>query len=158
REMDQPQEFFGPSNISLAQGTWTGDHDLNCGGPDTQRPLMSEGTQDTTGQWGWHPKLNFHVDQDVYVCKDHIMSSMGQAAGFSMLWFAPDVSLPKVNTVSFKVNLTDLGARKWWKIGVVSDSMWNSTYQSDEFADKVTVRSIVVADIGASNLDNSLQG
>lgn len=157
REMDQPQLFYGPSNISLAQGSWTGDHDMSCGGPDTQRPLISEGIQDTTGQWGWHPQLNFHVDQDVYECKDHIMSSMGSAAGYSVLWFGPDVSLSKVNSVSFKVNLTDLGARKWWKVGVVSDSLWNSTYQSDEFADKVTVRSIVVSDVGASNLNNTLQ-
>jgi len=141
----------GKDNNCGAGGTWTGDHDLACGGPTTQRPLTSDWIPDPTGQNGFVPRLDFHTDQLVYTCKDHLMTSMGDIAGYSVVWFSPNQVFDTVNSVNFDVNLTDLGTRQWWKIAVVSDTLFNSTYNAGNL--EIPVPGFMLSDAGTSDLN-----
>jgi hypothetical protein len=147
----------GVDNNAGAGGDWTGDHDLNCGDPTTQRPLTTDFEQDTNGSNGWLPTLYPHTEELVYMCRDHFMTSMGDISGFTVLWLAPKKVFSDVNSISFKVNLTNLGDRKWWKVGVVSDALYTSTYGSG-WNGAVMVPGHVVSDVGSSDLNGSMEG
>jgi hypothetical protein len=88
----------------VAQTTWAGDHDMNCGDPTTQRTIHRS-----------NPSEAF------YLCRDHLMTSIGDTSGYSIAWFAPKQTFSAANTtqVSFDVNVTDLGARQWWEVSIV---------------------------------------
>jgi hypothetical protein len=89
-------------------GSWTADHDLACGAPETQRPLSSSRT-------------DFRVDELVYLCRDHVMTTMGDVDGYSIVSFSPDQTFTAATTdrVSWDVNVTDLGGRQWWEVVIV---------------------------------------
>jgi hypothetical protein len=89
----------------MAATTWTGDHDLNCGGPDTQRTIRRS-----------NPSESF------YTCRDHMMTSIGDTSGYSTGWFAPKQTFASGTQVSWDVNVTDLGARQWWEVSIVPAS------------------------------------
>ena len=89
----------------MATTQWTGDHDLNCGSPDTQRTISRSNPSDS-----------------FYMCKDHLMTSIGDTAGYSLGWFTPRQTFTGVTKVSWDVNITDLGARQWWEVNIVPAS------------------------------------
>ena len=107
QELGRVAEIWGDGNASHG-GTWTGDHDLGCGPPDSQRPLRSAPD-------------DLAVDEVVYLCRDHLMTSMGDVDNYSIVWFSPRVtfSADEVSTISWDVNMTDLGARQWWEVSIV---------------------------------------
>lgn len=124
-------DFWGFSG-----GTWTGDHDVNCGPPDTQRPLSF-----TPGD-----NQAERVANSMYWCPNgggHFMTSMGDVDGYSMVTFSPDQVFADVTEVCVDVNLTDLGTRQWWKIGVVTDQLYRSTVNG--------VPGFLVSDVSASD-------
>ena len=84
---------------------WTGDHDMACGSPDTQRLIHRS-----------NPAESF------YLCNDHLMTSVGDTAGYSTAWFSPKATFTGVRQVSWDVNVTNLGARKWWEVAVMPAS------------------------------------
>jgi hypothetical protein len=89
----------------MATTTWTGDHDLNCGTPDTQRTIRRSS-----------PSESF------YTCRDHMMTSIGDTSGYSTGWFAPKQTFTSGTQVSWDVNVTDLKARQWWEVSIVPAS------------------------------------
>lgn len=89
----------------VGQTQWNGDHDLNCGGPETQRVIRRNA-----------PEESF------YLCKDHLMTSIGDTSGYSTGYFSPKESFTGVRSVSWDVNQTDLGHRQWWEVSVVPAS------------------------------------
>jgi hypothetical protein len=89
----------------VATRQWSGDHDLNCGSPDTQRVIHRE-----------NPNESF------YLCRDHLMTSIGDTAGYSLGWFAPKQTFSGATQVSWDVNVTDLGTRQWWEVAIVPAS------------------------------------
>lgn len=93
-------------------GTWTGDHDLSCGSPDTQRTLRFNPSDDQATR----------VANSFYVCRDHLMSSMGDVENYSIAWFSPNKSFSRNNqrSISWDVNVTDLKARQWWEVSIVA--------------------------------------
>jgi hypothetical protein len=99
-----------------SSGTWTGDHDLDCGGPDTQRPLQKEPNDGQATR----------IANSFYTCRNHMMTAMGDVDGYSIVAFSPKQTFPSVSQVCVDVNLTDLGNRQWLKFGVVSESLYNS--------------------------------
>jgi hypothetical protein len=99
-------------------GDWYGDHDFDCGPPTTQRHLNFTAGSDAIAD---QPNRN---NQTVYVCRDHLMTSMAGASGFDIVAFSPKDEFADVHSVSFDVNLTDLGNRQWWKVGVLSTDLW----------------------------------
>lgn len=115
-------------------GSWTGDHDLACGTPDTQRTLSLDVDNDS---------MATRIANSFYVCKNHMMTSMGDVDNYSAVWFSPKQVFGSVDTVAFDVNLTDLGPRQWWKVGVVTEAAFNNG-------------SFLVSDVDASNLPTNL--
>ncbi len=138
----EPLQSTGWAN-AFHGGSWTGDHDLSGGPPTTQRQLTSS-------------LSDFNVDELVYTARDHMMTSMGDVDGYSVVWFSPDQTFDAVGEVTFDVNLTDLGNRQWIKVGVVSEDVYNSLGQGGVY-DYNTAPGFVRSDVGASNLNGSLQ-
>ncbi len=138
RNIDRYGESYGYS-----YGNWNGDHDNNCNGPDTQRPLS------------FNPGDNQarRVSQSVYVCKNHMMTSMGDVEAYSIVTFSPKQVFPSVSSVCFDVNLTDLGNAQWWKVGVVSEAKYNSIRRDGGLYD---VPGFMAADVEASGVEASL--
>ena len=85
--------------------TWTGDHDTNCGSPDTQRPIQRDRWQGS-----------------FYLCRDHMMTSVGETSGYSLAWFTPKQTFTDQKVVSWDVNVTDLGGRLWWEVMIYPES------------------------------------
>jgi hypothetical protein len=86
------------------ENTWPADHDHNCGPPDTKRIL------DKTDRSG-----------SFYMCRDHMMTSMGHVDGYSVVWFSPNQSFAHINRVCWDVNVSSnlLGHRQWWEVGIL---------------------------------------
>lgn len=82
--------------------SWTGDHDLDCGTPDTQRPLSVS-----------------DPDGTVYLCRDHMMTSMGDVSPYSIVWVAVNQTFTDQTSVSWDVNSTFLGKRQWWEVALM---------------------------------------
>lgn len=85
-----------------ATGTVSADHDMTCGDPSTQRTVS-----------GANPASSF------YVCRDHLMTAVGDWSGYSVAWFTPDQTFSTERSVSWDVNVTDLKARQWWEVTIV---------------------------------------
>ncbi|MEX2626171.1 MAG: hypothetical protein WD225_04770 [Ilumatobacteraceae bacterium] len=105
RDVDANGAEMGPRGAS----TWTGDHahagDVSgdeCGSPDTQRLIDKVDRSDA-----------------VYVCREHLMTSMGNVDGYSIVWFSPDATFSDHDTVAWDVNSTYLGERQWVEVMVV---------------------------------------
>ena len=91
-------------DFMVATTTWAGDHDESCGDPTTQRTIHRD-----------------RPDESFYVCRDHLMTSVGDTSGYSIAWFSPKETFHSGSTtqVSFDVNVTDLGKRQWWEVSIV---------------------------------------
>jgi autotransporter family porin len=124
RNMGEQELGFAPTRLGDNNaghgGSWTGDHGMSCGSPDTQRQLSSVKIQDTTGDNAWTPIVDFNLDEVVYNCVDHMMTSMGDVDGYSVLWFSPKQTFnASQSKVSWDVNITDLMARQWWEMAII---------------------------------------
>lgn len=121
--LGQATEVWGDGN-AMHGGSWTGDHDLSCGSPDTQRQLSTSKTGGPSDGDRWTPDPLFNLDKIVYVCRDHVMTSMGDVDGYSILWFSPnqDFNRSEAKTISWDVNVTDLRGRQWWEVSIVPKS------------------------------------
>lgn len=91
-------------------GSWSADHDLDCGTPETQRTMTFDAPDSLATRRG----------NSFYTCRDHVMTSMGDVENYSIAAFSPAQVFDSVSQVAVDVNLTDLGNRQWWKIGVLS--------------------------------------
>jgi len=94
----------GPSAFPGA-ATWAGDHDMNCGSPGTQRTIRRA-----------------VKSESFYLCRDHLMTSIGDTSGYSTGWFEPKQTFSNVSRVSWDANITDLGGRQWWEVAIVPAS------------------------------------
>lgn len=91
-------------SVAIRQQQWSGDHDLACGNPDTQRVV--------------HRNV---PDEAFWLCADHLMTSMGDTSGYSLVWFKPNQTFSRADTrsVSWDVSVTDLLSRKWWEVAIL---------------------------------------
>lgn len=107
QEYGRDKQVWGGSNAAHG-GSWSADHDLACGPPGSHRTLSSAVD-------------DFSVDELVYLCRDHVMTSMGDVDGYSIVWMSPDRVFAggPGRTVAWDVNVTDLGARQWWEVSIV---------------------------------------
>lgn len=119
-QMVGEQPHIWGDNNAMHGGEWTADHDLNCGLPDTQRVLSSR-TRTADESNNWVPIVEFNLDQIFYLCRDHLMTSMGDVDGYSIIWFSPNRQFRREihKRVSWDVNVTNLGARQWWEVSIV---------------------------------------
>jgi hypothetical protein len=94
-------------------GTWQGDHGMNCSPPS----YTSEGLR--TLQWDPDDSMAQRVATSFFGCTDHMMTSMGDVDFYSVTYFLPDRTFTDVSRVCFDVNLTNMGNRTWFKVGIV---------------------------------------
>ncbi|MEM9038274.1 MAG: hypothetical protein AAGD33_00125 [Actinomycetota bacterium] len=106
-----------------AGGEWLADHsDLGdgvCGPPTETRPVSFDPA---------HTQQE-RIDNTFYVCDvsaltgavagNHLMTTMGDVDAYSVVWFSPDATFDSHDTVSWDVNVTDLGGRQWWEVAIV---------------------------------------
>ncbi|MEM9566527.1 MAG: hypothetical protein AAGA93_28160 [Actinomycetota bacterium] len=93
------------------------DHAENCAGPNPEvSPLPQryvETRQDTNGS---------NPDETFFICKNHMMSSMGDVEGYSVSAFWPrqEFDFADGGVLEFEVNINDAHAvRSWWEVMIV---------------------------------------
>ncbi len=91
-----------PTTVPGAIQTWSGDHDMGCGGPDTQRTVHA----------GNHAEMFWWCAPGGDPATGHLMTSMN-TFGYSIVSFSPRHTFNNVSRVCWDQNLTDLGGRKW---------------------------------------------
>lgn len=84
---------------------WYGDHDTDCGDPSSTQRLIHRD----------------RPDESFYMCRDHMMTSVGDTSGYSIAWFSPKQTFEAGThtSVSWDVNVTDLGNRQWWEVSII---------------------------------------
>ena len=116
------------------------DHAEDCAGPDPAvSPLpqhMVETRQDSSGA---------DPDESFFICKNHMMSSMGKVEGYSVSSFWPrqEFDFSGGGTLEFEVNINDgHHVRSWWEVMIAPrdqlkvgagpvDSPISETYPND---------------------------
>lgn len=109
-------------------GTWQGDH----GNPCTPPSYTLEGLR--TLQWEPNYTMAQRRANSFYQCADHMMTSMGDVDGYSLTWFTPNRTFTNVRRVCWDVNLTYMGNRQWWKVGIVptgEKELWSDVPAAD---------------------------
>lgn len=94
--------------------TWAGDH---APAPQAHDHEHQEGDADDCGP----PETPRELDKAdrgsaVYVCREHLMTSMGDVDFYSIVWFSPDAVFDDQDTVAWEVNSTYLGERQWVEV------------------------------------------
>lgn len=87
--------------------TWPGDHGHGVDGSDCGDPTSTSRT------------INRDTNEWIYVCRNHMMTAIGDTDGYSVGWFAPKQTFTTERTVSWDVNVTDLLGRQWWEMSIV---------------------------------------
>lgn len=116
------------------------DHTDDCSGPNPEvSPLPQRLVQTTQDSNGSNPDPSF------FICKNHMMSSMGGVEGYSVTSFWPrqEFNFAEGGTLEFEVNINDAhGTRSWWEVMIVPrdqlkvapgpvDSPISETYPND---------------------------
>ena len=93
------------------------DHASDCAGPNPDvSPLPQHevvARQDSNGA---------SPDESFFICKNHMMSSMGQAGPYSVSAFWPkqEFNFADGGVLEFEVNINDAhGTRSWWEVMIV---------------------------------------
>ena len=91
---------------ALTSATWQADHDkhlTDCGDPNLFHHTADKA--DRTSSF--------------YVCRDHMMTTMGDVDGYSVTWFTPAQVFNGRTKVAWDVTVTDLGDRQWWEVAII---------------------------------------
>jgi hypothetical protein len=98
-------------------GAWLGDHDHDCGAPETKRMLTAE---DRAGAVYWCPNG-----------AGHFMTSMGEVDGYSIVSVSPFQVFHTVSRVCWDQNVSaSLGTRQWVEVLVVPASVIDTPHPS----------------------------
>ena len=84
---------------------WNGDHDVDCGGAETSRSVTASDRESS-----------------FYACVNHMMTTMGDVDGYSVVSFAPKQTFATVSRVCWDQNVTDLGGRQWTEVVITPAS------------------------------------
>jgi hypothetical protein len=103
----------------VSQYSWEGDHastgGVNCSAPEEKRTIHRDNPEDAI--YMCHPGGNPDAG--------HVMTSIGDTAGYSWAWMTPNQSFSGVNEVRWDVNITDLGNRQFTEVMVVPAGNWD---------------------------------
>ena len=106
-----PKDHFDPYPAFLA------DHADNCAGPNPEIiPLPQHLVTTRQDSNGTNP------DDSFFICKNHMMSSMGQAGPYSVSAFWPkqEFNFADGGVLEFEVNINDAhDVRSWWEVMIV---------------------------------------
>jgi len=92
------------------------DHDMTCAGPDPNVSPLPQHMVVTS-----HLSNGAHPDASFYICKNHMMSSMGDVEGYSVSAFWPkqEFDFSHEGVLEFDVNLNDKHSRSWWEVIII---------------------------------------
>ncbi len=96
--------------------TYPADHDMNCTGPDPALSPLPQHMVVTS-----HETNGSHPDASFFICKDHMMSSMGDVEGYSVSSFWPKQAFDFATggVLEFDVNLNENHPRSWWEVVIM---------------------------------------
>ena len=88
-------------------GSFHADHGADCAGPPNQHMV-------TTG----HRSNSTNPDGSFFICKDHMMSSMGDVEGYSLSAFYPrqEFDFSDGGTLEWDMNINDAHPRSWTEV------------------------------------------
>ena len=97
-------------------GTYLADHDNNCNGPTPGVSPLPQHSVRTS-----HESNGSNPDQSFYICKNHMMSSMGDVEGYSVTSFWPQQEFDFSNggILEFDVNINGNHPRSWFEVLIV---------------------------------------
>lgn len=105
-------------NSFSAQPSWPADHAFIGTAGDCTTPEQT------------HEAHRSNPAESFYICGSvngnpaagHLMTSTGDTSPYSITWFTPKRTFTTEDTVSWDVNVTDLGTRQWWEVMLVPAS------------------------------------
>jgi hypothetical protein len=108
-----PKEHFHAFDSYLA------DHGNDCSGPDPSISPLPQHLVTTS-----HFSNGASPDESFFICKNHMMSSMGHVAGYSVTAFWPrqEFNFNNGGILEFDVNINDNHPRSWFEIMIVPRS------------------------------------
>jgi hypothetical protein len=91
-------------NTLIAQTQWPADHTEQCSTPDLKRTVHRGNTE-----------------EGFYECAQHVMFSEGDTSGYSIMFASPNrtFNMQGAASVCWSINLTDMGTRQWFEVGVI---------------------------------------
>ena len=97
-------------HLSAETLTFPADHGDNCSGPPNQHIVSSS-----------HLSNAENPDESFYVCKNHMMSSLGEVSGYSVSSFFPRQSFYFADNgvLEFETNMDVDHSRFWWEVMIV---------------------------------------
>ncbi|MEM8747599.1 MAG: hypothetical protein AAGF91_12925, partial [Actinomycetota bacterium] len=104
-------------HFSKTYAPFPADHGEKCEGPDPAAPILPQHTVETRQNTNGTDR-----DDSFFICRNHMMSSMGDVEGYSVTAFWPRQEFDFSNgaTLEFDVNLNDDHAvRSWWEVMIV---------------------------------------
>lgn len=89
------------------------DHGMDCSSPDPAVSPLPQHMVVTS-----HHTDGSQPDQSFFICKDHLMSSMGEVEGYSVSAFWPKQAFDFTNggVLEFDVNISNNHPRSWWEV------------------------------------------
>lgn len=91
--------------------SYRADHGLDCAGPVGPTPAMHDVVTS-------HFSSGASPDKSFFICKNHMMSSMGDVSGYSVTSFWPrqEFDFADGGVLEFEVNVNENPSRFWWEI------------------------------------------
>lgn len=128
------------------------DHANNCAGPDPGETPLPQHLVTTS-----HLSDGNNPDESFFICKNHMMSSMGQVEGYSVTSFWPrqEFDFSQGGTLEFDVNINDSHPRSWFEILIMPRSQLKVGAAKEIFPiDETYPKDRIVFDFGsAASLD-----
>jgi len=105
-----------PSSHFRIFDSYPADHGEDCAGPDPAVQPLPQHLVATS-----HESNGDHPDQSFFICKNHMMSSMGHVEGYSVTSFWPrqEFDFSDGGVLEFDVNINDDHARVWFEVLIV---------------------------------------
>jgi hypothetical protein len=108
----------------------SGDHDMGCAGPTTQRQFHPRQAHDMPGD----NSGDDHRNSELYWwCapagpdSGHVMTGMGDVDGYTILAFSPHQRFDGAKKVCWDVNPTNISERKWYGVAIISEAHYQAT-------------------------------
>lgn len=105
-----------PRNHSPEFPIFVADHNNECAGPVPEAITGNPPPQHLVRTS--HQSSGRQPDESFFICKNHMMSSMGEVEGYSVTAFYPrqEFDFSEGGTLIFDVNINDGHPRSWWEI------------------------------------------
>lgn len=93
--------------------TYLADHAANCAGPDPAISPLPQHLVRTS-----HLSTSSSPDESFFICKNHMMSSMGEVEGYSVTAFWPrqEFDFSQGGILEFDVNINGNHPRSWFEV------------------------------------------